>query len=198
MAESAAPETASFSEFAGIAGFKPAYITQLRKGGRLVLTEDGKRVRVAESLERIQATRDPSKAGVSARHAAARDADAVSPAKDDGAGDGADELGEPTGQVGKDYQSSRAMREHYLALSAKREHEVSIGKLLDAEQAAAATAAVVTALRARLESLPDIIGPQMVPITDESAARAIIAEAIEHMLNEASRQLSAIAKAGQP
>src|SRR5690606_16487416 len=66
------PETAGFREFAALAGFKPSYVTELRKVGRLVLTGDGKRVRVAESLALIEQTRDPAKAGVAARHAAAR------------------------------------------------------------------------------------------------------------------------------
>ena len=67
------PETSTFGEFAKIARFKASYVTQLKNDNRLVLTDDGKRVRVAESLARIAATKDPSKAGVAARHAAARE-----------------------------------------------------------------------------------------------------------------------------
>ena len=66
------PEVASFAEFAALARFKRSYITALKASGRLVLTEDGKRVRVAESLQLIEATKDPGKVGVVARHAAAR------------------------------------------------------------------------------------------------------------------------------
>ncbi|MEO7773588.1 MAG: terminase small subunit, partial [Steroidobacteraceae bacterium] len=59
-----APETATFSQFAVIAGYKPGYITALRKDGRLVLTEDGKRVKVAESIQLIKDTKDPARIAV--------------------------------------------------------------------------------------------------------------------------------------
>ena len=39
-------ETASFAEFAKIQGCSKSYVTALRKSGRLVLTDDEKRVRV--------------------------------------------------------------------------------------------------------------------------------------------------------
>ncbi|MGH8073724.1 MAG: hypothetical protein ACREO4_06580, partial [Lysobacter sp.] len=58
------PETCGFREFATLAGFKPSYITELKSAGRLVLTDDRKKVRVAESLALIDQTRDPARAGV--------------------------------------------------------------------------------------------------------------------------------------
>ena len=65
--------TASFAGFARLIGERsPSYITQLKGEGRLVLTDDGKRVRVQESIALIKATADPAKAGVAARHAANR------------------------------------------------------------------------------------------------------------------------------
>lgn len=84
------PETATRTEFARILGCRPSYVTELGKAGRLVLTANGRRVRVAESIARIEATRDPAKAGVAARHAAARAARRTSAAaasrRDAGAG----------------------------------------------------------------------------------------------------------------
>jgi hypothetical protein len=65
-------ETATFLEFASRFGWKQSYVTQLKKDGRLALTGDGKAIRVAESLALIETTRDPSRAGVAARHAQAR------------------------------------------------------------------------------------------------------------------------------
>src|SRR5690606_28339636 len=53
-------------------GWKASYVTQLKAANRLVLTPDRRRVLVADSLRLIEDTRDPSKAGVAARHAAAR------------------------------------------------------------------------------------------------------------------------------
>ena len=199
---SAAPETASFREFAALARFKPSYITQLKADERLVLTAAGKRVRVAESLARIAATRDPGKAAVSARHAAARNSragedmpprpDAAAPPDgddSDGDGDGAE-----SARGGLGYQHARAVKEHYQAQQAKLDYERATAKLLDAGAVEAAVADAITVLRTRLESLPDVLGPQLAPITDEAQCRATLAEAIEHALEETSRQFANLAK----
>lgn len=197
-----AAETASFAGFARLLGVKPQAVTALRHAGRLVLTEDGKRVVVAASQQRLRDTADPSKAGVVARHAAARAAAGAAvgasvgpaevatpgaPANDDAADDGQ----EP---AGADYQSSRARREHYAALEAQRSYEVAIGKLMDAGEVASAVAHAATMLRTRLESLPDVLGPQLAAIQDEAQARATLAEAIEVALEEVSRQFALVGK----
>ena len=82
MTKESNEQTATFSEFAKVLRVKPRAITQLKADDRLILTEDGKRVRVEASLARIRETADPSKAAVAARHAAARHAGAQ------GVGDG--------------------------------------------------------------------------------------------------------------
>jgi hypothetical protein len=215
----ALPETASFAGFARILGVKPQAVTALRHAGRLVLTDDGKRVQVAASQQRIRDTADPSKAGVVARHAAERAAKAVEtadmhdpleteltiaelewnefvktadmpdPLETQGAGEADDDT-----PGSRDYQSSRARREHYQALEAQRAYEVAIGKLMDAGEVAAAVAGAAATLRTRLEGLPDILGPQLAAIHDEAQCRATLAEAIEHALEETARQFSNIAK----
>ena len=188
------PETASLKEFARIlGGVKPGYVSQLKADGRLVMAEDGKRVRVAESLQMIADTRDPSKLGVIRRHAAARAAEAdaapaTTPEADDPADDALDGLG-------RTFHEARARREHYQALEAKRAYEVAIGKVVDAREVASIVSAAVVTLRTRLESLPDLLSPQLVGLQDEARARALLAEAIEHALDEASRQFGALAKA---
>jgi hypothetical protein len=192
------PDTATFAEFADIARFKRSYVTQLKGDDRLVLTDDGKRVRVAESLERIEATRDPSKAGVVARHAAARQPGAgegggtapTTPPPPEDADDGADKDQAKT----DGYQYWRERNERAKALASERDNLVAEGKLMDAAQVEAAVAAAATTLRSRLESLPDVLGPQLAAITDEGQARATLAEAIEHALEECSRQFANIAK----
>lgn len=191
------PETASLKEFARIlGGVKPGYVSQLKADGRLVMAEDGKRVRVAESLQMIADTRDPSKLGVIRRHAAARAAavtteagapSATTPEADDPADDALDGLG-------RTFHEARARREHYQALEAKRAYEVAIGKVVDAREVASIVSAAVVTLRTRLESLPDLLSPQLVGLQDEARARALLAEAIEHALDEASRQFNQLAK----
>lgn len=188
------PQTATFAGFARLLGVKPQAVTALRKAGRLVLTADGKRVQVAASQQRIRDTADPSKAGVVARHAAERATKAsptsTPPPSTAGAGDADDD--EPAGTNA--YQTSRAKREHYQALEAQRAYELAIGKLMDASEVTTAIASATATLRTSLEGLPDILGPQLAAITDEGQARATLAEAIEHALEETARQFSNVAK----
>lgn len=201
-----APDTATFAAFARLLGCKPSAVTALRHAGRLVLTDNGKRVHVQASIQRIEATRDPSKAGVAARHAAARGAALATTA---GQGDAAaqtrppatsqpdDDVDAPAGPLDADYQSSRARREHYQALEAQRAYEVAIGKLMDACEVAAAVSGAVTELRASLERLPDVLGPQLAAIHDEGEARGVLAEAVEHALEEVSRRFYNLAKVAE-
>lgn len=196
------PETATFAEFAAIANFKPSYITQLKGDARLVLTECGKRVRVAQSLERIAETRDPSRAGVAARHAAARGprdglepgeevptaAEAFGPYRGEGEGAGDDRDGEDG------YQYWRKRNEKAKALASERENAVAEGRLLDAGEVTAAAAAAAAALRTSLEGLPDVLAPEVTALTDEGAVRGVIASAIEHALEEAARRFQALAR----
>lgn len=179
------PETATFKEFAALLGCRPSYVTQLRKEGRLVLTEDGRRVRVAESLARVEATRDPAAQHVAERHAVAR-AQGAAPA--------APEVPSGAEKIGNTYQAARAVKERYLAMSAKRDYEISIGRLLEVAAVEAAVADAVTTLRTRLEIMPDILGPQLAGVTDESQARAILAENIEHALEDLARHFRNLAQ----
>lgn len=183
------PETATRKEFAGIARVKPQYITQLEKDNRLVFTEDGKRILVAESLARIEATRDPSKIGVARRHAEARIA-----AEGEGSAQPIPEADDPEfNSTG--YQHWRERSERAKALAAERDNAVAEGKLLAAADVTSAVATIATTLRTRLESLPAILAPQVVAAVDEARAHALIAEHVEHALAESERQLANLAKA---
>lgn len=182
------PEVASFREFAGIVGCKPGYVTQLRKAGRLVLTDDGKRVRVAESLQRIADTRDPAKAAVAERHAAARNnGNGAAFAPPPTTGESGDEPDLPT-STGYTYWRERT--ERAKALAAERENDIAEGKLLDAAEVEAAVSHAVTQLRTTLEGLPYDLAPELAPITDEGELRARLVEAVELALGELSRQFA--------
>lgn len=200
-----ASETASFREFAHLRGCKPSYVTQLRKDGRLVLTDDGKRVRVAESIARIRETADPSKVGVQARHAAARagaqaqgepsasQRETRPPEHETAASE--IEPREPDTEPGDEgFQYWRRRSEKAKALAAERENAVAEGKLMDAGEVAAAVASATTALRVRMEALPDTLGPQLAATADENQVRALLTESIEHALEECARQFGTLAK----
>jgi hypothetical protein len=195
------PATLSFAGFAALNRWKRSYVTQLKRDNRLILTEDGKAVRVAESLARIRQTADPSKAGVKARHAAARSApdghgSTTAPATTDAASGAPEaESREPDIEPGDEgFQYWRRRSEKAKALAAERENAIAEGKLMDAGEVAAAIGSAATALRVRLEALPDTLGPQLAAMTDENQVRATLTESIEHALEECARQFATLAK----
>lgn len=188
------PETASFAGFARRLGVKPQAVTALRHADRLVLTPDGKRVLVAESLARMDATADPSKIGVVERHAAARAAatPAPAPAADAPEDGGADEPFASTG-----FQHWRERNERAKALAGERDNALAEGKLMVAEEVTTAIARATTTLRTHLERLPAELAPSLAATSDEGQARALLAEAIEHALEDLARQFQAVGKGAQ-
>jgi hypothetical protein len=196
------PETATFREFADIVPCRPSWVTALRKDDRLVLTEDGKRVRVRESLQRIEDTRDDTRAAVAARHAEARVAKTKTSApetnlREQGGGEGAQAQAEepaPSSRDSSTFQHWRERGERAKALAAERENAIAEGKLMDATAVVDQVKSIIATLRTGLESLPDFLAIQLVGIKEESKARALIATAIEEKLAELSRQFGAIAK----
>ena len=195
MTAEATEQTATFAEFAKLLRVKPSAVTQLKAADRLLLTDDGKRVRVEASLARIRETADPSKAAVAARHAAGRETAGREPGLADGPeGEGQDGDDDDAAHGTPGYQRSRAKREHYLALQEQRAYEVEIGKLLDAEQVANAVTSGVRRLREALERLPVDLAPELAATSDEEKVRDRLAEAVEHALEDLSRRFSEIGK----
>ncbi len=202
------PDTATRSEFARIIGCKPSYVTALGKAGRLVLTGTGRRVIVAESIARIEATRDPSKAGVAERHAtaraaAARAASATTPAPAPGPASGHDDGTDPldlpaTGAWADRRAKALADKEEALAARALRENLIAEGQLADVGRVVGAVATIVTALRTSLEAMPDQLTPQIAATSDEARIRVLMTEHIEHLLRSASRELAKLSQPAEP
>lgn len=187
-----APAELSLSEFATLAGYKASYVTELRKSGRLVMTADGKRVRVAESLALIESTRDPSRQGVADRHAAARGA-SDAPAPGDDTADAADAPEDAPAPEARAYHSNRARREHWLALAAERDYRKSMGELLERAEVLPAIAEAVTQFRKHLEQLRDTLSPALAAEPTEAGCRKLLGDEIELALSELSRAFGAIA-----
>lgn len=190
MSEVRTPEVLTLKEFAALARFQQSYCTQLKREGRLVMTDDGKLVRVAESLARIEATRDPSKAGVAARHADARGEAALTghaaQAADVPAAEGDDDQ---AGGLGYDYQNSKAKREHYAA---EREHMAfrkEAGELMEASLVVSAFADAGAVVRTRVESWQSNVAPRLVGL-GEAAIRAVLADEGEALLRDMVGALS--------
>lgn len=182
------PATLTQKAFAEHIGCRPSYITKLKQDGRLVIGDDGL-VRVAESIARIEATRDPAKRAVAERHAAERGATLQA-----AAGEGADKPAEdPATLANPDYQAARAKREHYAAEREEMRYRQEAGELLVAVEVEGEVATILTELRTRLEALPDTLGPQLAPITDEQQVRTRLAEEIELALAEVARRMGDVA-----
>lgn len=181
------PAAVTQAQFAVIANVKPSYVTALKKADRLVLDAEG-RVLVRESLERMEATRDPAKAAVAARHAAARGASVPVPA--------VDEVGPEPEPTTAGFQHWRERNEKAKALAAERENAIAEGKLMAADDVAAQVSNAMTVLRNSLERLPDILGPQLAAEQSEARCRGLVAEAVELLLEETSRRFAAIAGEG--
>lgn len=182
MSDKRTPEVLTLKEFAALARIQPSYCTQLKREGRLVLTDDGKLVRVAESLARIEATRDPSKAGVAARHAEARGDVALTGHAD-----------QPAANIGNSYQQARAVKEKFLALEAKRAYEVAIGQLRESREVESLAATAMTELRIRLENLAATVAPMLVNQPDENRVRAMLQDQFAHALESASHHFARLA-----
>lgn len=184
------PAALTQKAFAEHIGCRPSYVTKLKKDGRLVIGDDGL-VRVAESIARIEATLDPAKRAVAERHATERGAALQAPA---GEGEGADKAPEdPAVLANPDYQAARAKREHFAAEREEMRYRQEAAELLVAVEVEGEVASILTELRTRLEALPDTLGPQLAPITDEQQVRTRLAEEIELALGEVARRLGGVA-----
>ena len=133
--------------------------------------------------------KDPGKVGVVARHEQdrAQKQAGAKPAQ-------APSLDDAPGKAGSVYQNARAMKETYNAKQAKLSYEKETGLLLVADEARAAVADGDTIIRNRLESLPDILAPQLAAETDEQKIRSMLTDHIESLLGDLSRSFKTLAK----
>ncbi|WP_057629530.1 hypothetical protein [Stenotrophomonas terrae] len=209
-----AVETLGFREFATHMGWRPGYVTELRKAGRLVLSEDGRRVLVQASINRINGTRDPSREGVRERHAAARAAQAgelgVLGARDIHGGTsgarvaagaaGADD--EPDDDIGASINSPHQLRrakaladkEEANARKVLREEAQEMGQLLVRDEVVAVVAEAVVELRRKLELLPTTIAAALAATDSEEDVRALLRDNIEAALDAASKKFYALGR----
>lgn len=182
----------SRADFARRLNCKRSYVTALATAGRLVLDESGAQVDWQASMERIEATRDPSKAATVARHAAARTQSA--PVVLDEAQDAPESPESEPEAPNTDYQMWRARREKANALAAERDLAQSLRALLPADDVRAAISEAGTLLRQQLESMPDRLAPQLMGIADETKIRALLADEIEGALREIAARLGGVAE----
>lgn len=187
----------SKAEYADSRGWSRPYVSKLAKQGRLVLSEDGKRVFAEESDALIARTRDPSKDAVAERHQRDRVATHVDRFVQPTEGDTPDSAAPGAPKADADagvpkstehnYQNARARREHYLARLAEMEalrEEGSLAAVEDIRNAAFATARM---LRDLLLGLPKQIGPELAAISDPWEVERKLTEELRRVLLDAER-----------
>lgn len=193
VAVEALPETATFSEFASILRCRRSWVTQLRKDDRLVLA--GRRVRVAESMRRIEATDDPSAAATVARHAEQRGGDLRGAPSMPGEVEAAVDTAPVANDRGS-YQYWRARREQANALATERDNSLADGRLVPADELAAVMEDAATAFRAATENAVLELTPRLAAEADEGRTRAIITEHFHDMLVGLGKAFARAARAG--
>lgn len=190
--------TASLSEFAELLGVRPSRVTQLKQAGRLVLTDDGRRVRVEASRARIKETESgqPQHAASRRRWQERRDGGAPEPEAppENEAPPAPEDSGEaPT-------PGTRAYWERREAAARAETREIELAKLkVDLVETAAVRAAGVeagTVLRAALENLPDQIAPMLAEGDPEreQRIRTRLAEHVGLVLTEISDKLKTLSE----
>lgn len=167
-----APHFVTKSQFAAHLGVSPSYVTQLRKDGRLVLSEDGM-VDLQASLARVKATEDANRDDVKKRWAQHRG---------EPGGGAAPEPDRETRAAGA-FSAARAAKMMADAKKAQLEYQKMAGGLVELEAVQRAAAGAGATLRGALESLADRLAPELVGIQDEARVHALLTERIEEVLN---------------
>lgn len=207
MKENNRDEALTQKEFAKRLGVRPSYVSALKRRGRLVLTQDGRKVLYRASLERIQETRDPSKitpkppkGEPAPEAAAAMGRESTSERQEDdfpaqgGVMDCQSENGRESAQErqeddfparsGVDYQSARARREHFNAKLAELEYRKTVGLLVEIDLVREVILNAGTTLRTHLEQMSERLAPRVLDAETESEIRAVILEEVETALGD--------------
>lgn len=183
----------SIGQFNTHMGYKGRYAYQLAKEGRLVFAPDGKHVLVAESIKRIEATRDPSRQGVADRHAKERGYSVSTQCTPDNGLQG--ETAANQGAASADsyqYQDAKAKKEHYAALREEAAYRKEMGELMDAGEVLGAFADAGAKVAGVLDALPATVGPMLVGQSQEEVMR-ILAEQMDIARAEMAAALNKLA-----
>lgn len=167
------PAEVTRAQFARLRRMDMSYVCRLAKKGRLVLTADGKRVKVAESIALLGATEDPTKDGVRERFAEER-GEAQLPL---GAGTDLNASGEEPGDGAVPRGSTAEVRRELLqeqleALKLRREKEA--GRLVDAEEVRKAMFEKARVARNALFGLIDVVASRIAAETNPAKVAEIL------------------------
>lgn len=150
--------TVTQAEFARIINASRAYVTQLKKAGRLVLSSRGL-VLVDESKAKIKESADPAKDGTL----------------------------KSIDQIGNSYAAARAVKERYQAMLAKLEYERTTGVLVPKAEVESAVSDIVTMFRLACENIPFRAAPELVG-QDLDRIRAVLKQHVNETLNSMANE----------
>ena len=145
--------------FAARMGWNKSTVTRLKQHGRLVM--DGSRVDVEASIKRIEET-GGMRDDVAERHAAAR------------AGKGGKAPEAPA--RGENRADAQARKEAAAADLLEIELAQKRGQVIAKDDVDQALKALATAVRTRIDVLPDQLAPLVAPVTDLQEVHALLAE----------------------
>lgn len=154
-------------------------MTKLGAQGRLVMVDDGKRVDVSATLERLSRTSSPEKDAVRARHAEARSKKYT--AADSGASDDAAGSNDPK------YWDNKTRREGALAELAELELSKKRGDLVDRARVESAAFAIGRMLRDAVLGLPTRLAPDMATMTDAFEIETKLRAALRQVFEDAAK-----------
>lgn len=176
-------------EYATHKGWSPSYLTQLRKEGRLVLTEDG-RVDVAATEAQLKATRDPGKDHVASRHAAKR----AEPPENDS---------EPIDRsASPDADEARIKVKKLRELVATEMDRIDLGlitgELVERRAVDPLWAGLGVSIRARLDALVERLTPRLSACAGSAERAALIRAALREERHSVKKMLISALKQIRP
>lgn len=176
-------------EYGELKGWSKQYISKLILNDRLVLDEAG-RIDVEASEQNLETTRDPSKAGVSARHQQERlqrDVYSHVTSKSEPTHTAAPTPVDLALGHSPDFQKARAHREHYLARMAEMEFRKAQGELVEVSFVQKAAYETARSLNQSLMSLSPQLAPQLAALSDPWEVERQLTAALRQRLNEAAQ-----------
>lgn len=174
------PEVLGMSAFARYIGRSASYASKLRSNGRLVLTPDGRGVRVAESLRLIADTRG-ARDDVAARWAQLAGGKAVPEPAYGESGD------VPLSRVRASAEARRAVAEAEIK---EIEAAHKRGDLIPLEAVETALKFVGATVRSQFDVFPDQVTPLVAPITALDEVHAVLQEACNSALEAVGQAIA--------
>ena len=176
------PELMRKSDFARSQGWVPSYVSKLSKEGRLIYGPDGKLVDVQKTLALLGKTADPSKAGVTQRHAQTRAQQLLSlPTDDYIPGPNAGAAGLP------DFQRARATREHYMSELARVELDNTLQRTVERAVVERTAYSYGRLTRDVMMIVPDKLADTLSTMTDPWEIRELLADALRAALADVAK-----------